>query len=403
MLQGKKILLVISGGIAIQKTPALIELLKNDGASITAIMTKNAEEFISPAEVEKLTGHKVHTNTFDKDGWMEHIDLSREADLVLVAPATANLIAKMAHGISDDMASTTLLASNKPIMVCPAMNVEMWNAPSTQKNIETLRGYDIDIIGPAPGLLACGEFGMGRLTEPHDIFKEVQNHFAPKILNGLKVVVTAGPTQEPIDPVRYISNHSSGKQGYAIAKALAAQGADVMLISGPTDLPDPKGLKTIRVTTAAQMLTAAQSTPADIFIAAAAVADWTPENTATQKMKKAASVETMAIQLKQNPDILKTIATSANRPSLVIGFAAETENTVDNARTKQKTKGCDWVVANSVNAANPVFGSNENQVYFVTSDAVEEWPRMDKDDVAKELAARVAAFFNPSAVKTAAE
>lgn len=404
MLQNKRILLIITGGIAIQKTPALITLLKNAGASVTAIMTRGAQNFITVDEIAALTGNKVHTDTFDKQGWMDHIDLSRENDLVLVAPATANMIAKMAHGLADDMASTTLLASDKPVMVCPAMNVEMWNNAATQRNIETLRGDGVAIVGPAPGLLACGEFGMGRLTEPADIFTAIESHFAPKKLAGLTAIVTSGPTYEAIDPVRFVANRSSGKQGHAIAKALADLGASVTLVTGPTNLPNPRGVQTIAIESAAEMLdSCTNSLPADIAVFAAAVADWTPETYQSSKMKKTSDTA-MTLTLKQNPDILATLsAKGPHRPRLVVGFAAETDDVVANAKAKLAKKGCDWVVANSVSEANPVFGSDENQVYFVTSDKTEEWPKASKQDVAHKLASRIADFFSADVVKTAAE
>lgn len=404
MLQNKRILLIITGGIAIQKTPALITLLKNAGASVTAIMTRGAQNFITVDEIAALTGNKVHTDTFDKQGWMDHIDLSRENDLVLVAPATANMIAKMAHGLADDMASTTLLASDKPVMVCPAMNVEMWNNAATQRNIETLRGDGVAIVGPAPGLLACGEFGMGRLTEPADIFTAIESHFAPKKLAGLTAIVTSGPTYEAIDPVRFVANRSSGKQGHAIAKALADLGASVTLVTGPTNLPNPRGVQTIAIESAAEMLdSCTNSLPADIAVFAAAVADWTPETYQSSKMKKTSDTA-MTLTLKQNPDILATLsAKGPHRPRLVVGFAAETDDVVANAKAKLAKKGCDWVVANSVSEANPVFGSDENQVYFVTSDKTEEWPKASKQDVAHKLASRIADFFSADKLTTAAE
>jgi len=404
MLQNKRILLIITGGIAIQKTPTLITLLKNAGASVTAIMTRGAQNFITVDEIAALTGNKVHTDTFDKQGWMDHIDLSRSNDLVLVAPATANILAKMAHGLADDMASTTLLASDKPVMVCPAMNVEMWNNPATQRNIETLRGDGVAIVGPAPGLLACGEFGMGRLTEPADIFTAIESHFAPKKLAGLTAIVTSGPTYEAIDPVRFVANRSSGKQGHAIAKVLADLGASVTLVTGPTNLPNPRGVQTIAIESAAEMLESCKnSLPADIAVFAAAVADWTPETYQSSKMKKTSDTA-MTLNLKQNPDILATLsAKGPNRPRLVVGFAAETDDVVANAKAKLAKKGCDWVVANSVSEANPVFGSDENQVYFVTSDKTEEWPKASKQDVAHKLASRIADFFSADVVKTAAE
>ena len=404
MLQDKRILLIISGGIAIQKTPALITLLKNAGASVTAVMTRGAQNFISVDEIAALTGNKVHTDTFDKQGWMDHIDLSRSNDLVLVAPATANILAKMAQGLADDMASTTLLASDKPIMVCPAMNVEMWNNAATQRNIETLRGDGVTIVGPAPGLLACGEFGMGRLTEPSDIFAAIEAYFAPKKLAGLTAIVTSGPTYEAIDPVRFVANRSSGKQGHAIAKALADLGASVTLVTGPTNLPKPPGVKTITIESAAEMLESCiNSLPANIAVCAAAVADWTPETYHSSKMKKTSDTA-MTLNLKQNPDILATVsAKGPNRPRLVVGFAAETDDVVANAKAKLAKKGCDWVVANSVSDANPVFGADENQVYFVTSANTEEWPKASKQDVAQKLASRIADFFSADKMTNAAE
>ncbi len=403
MLAGKNILLIISGGIAIQKTPALIELLQKDGASITAIMTHNARNFISIEDIAKQTGNKVHTDTFDRDGWMEHIDLSRNADLVLVAPATANLLAKMAHGLADDLASTALLAANKPVMVCPAMNVEMWNNAATQRNIQTLLKDGAAIVGPAPGLLACGEFGMGRLSEPEDIFKAVQDHFKPKRLAGRTAIVTSGPTHEPIDPVRYIANRSSGKQGHAIARALADLGAQVTLVTGPTTLPDPRGVKTVHIESAKEMMSACHDAlPADIAVCAAAVADWA-SNYNPAKIKKAGG-EDITLTLSQNPDILASLsAAGPARPALVVGFAAETNDVLGHAQAKRIRKGCDWLVANSVSMANPAFGVDENQVYFITHADTQEWPRQSKDDIAKELCNRIADYFSRSVFEKAAE
>ncbi len=405
MLTGKRILLIISGGIAAVKAPALISLLRKDGAHVSVIMTKNAEQFVTPLSIQSLTEEGLRTELFDPAKPMDHIYLTRDTDLIIVAPATANLMAKMVHGIADDLASATLLAKNKPAMVCPAMNGEMWDNASTQSNIEALsKRADITVLGPAVGGMACGETGTGRMVEPEDIFKAVQEHFQPKTLSGLKAIVTSGPTQEAIDPVRYISNRSSGKQGDAIARALSALGADVTLVSGPTALSDPKGIKTIRIESTKEMLEAChQALPADIFIAAAAVADWTPETFATSKMKKTGD-KTMALNFVQTPDILSTLSTaSPSRPKLVVGFAAETDDTVKNAQAKLARKGCDWIVANSVSSENPVFGSDQNQVYFVASGTVEEWPRMGKDDVARALAARIAVHFNRDRLKDAAE
>lgn len=405
MLSGKRVLLIISGGIAAVKAPALISLLRKDGAHVSVIMTKNAEEFVTPLSIQSLTGEGLRTELFDPAAPMDHIYLTRDTDLIVVAPATANLLAKITHGIADDLASATLLAKNKPAIICPAMNVEMWENDSTKANIETLsKRDDIILLGPASGDMACGEVGAGRMIEPEVIFKAVQDHFRPKSLAGLRALVTSGPTHEPIDPVRFIANRSSGKQGHAIAAALAHLGADVTLVTGPTDLPNPRGIKTIQIETAAQMLDACRkSLPADIAVFAAAVADWTPETVAASKLKKGSDTS-MTLNLVKTPDILSTLSTaSPSRPRLVVGFAAETDDTVKNAQEKLTKKGCDWIVANSVSADNPVFGADQNQVYFVTSGAVEQWPRMGKDDVARQLAARVALHFNRDAVKDAAE
>jgi len=405
MLTGKRILLIISGGIAAVKAPALISLLRKDGARVSVIMTKNAEQFVTPLSIQSLTDEGLRTELFDPAQPMDHIYLTRDTDLIVVAPATANLMAKMVHGIADDLASATLLAKNKPVIVCPAMNGEMWDNESTQDNIKALgKRNDITILGPATGGMACGETGTGRMVEPDDIFKAVQDHFRPKSLAGLRAVVTAGPTQEPIDAVRYISNRSSGKQGYAIAQALSVLGADVTLVSGPSALPNPKGIKTLRVESTSEMLGAVQSSlPADIFIAAAAVADWQMETSTDKKLKKTGGK--LSLNLVQTQDILSTISSpaSSTRPRLVIGFAAETDNLVENAKAKLAKKSCDWLVANSVSAQNPAFGADENQVCFVTSGTVEEWPRMGKDDVARQLAQRIADYFNPHAAKNAAE
>ena len=407
MLNGKRILLVISGGIAAYKSLELIRLLKKDGASVRCILTKGGAQFVTPLSVSALSEEPVYSDLWSlKDETeMGHIRLSREADVVMVAPASANLIAKLANGIADDLASTTLLATDKPVLVCPAMNPMMWENLATKTNIDTLRKRGIHIIEPNVGDMACGENGQGRLPEAEELFEAMTDFFSRnKPLAGLKAIVTSGPTFEAIDPVRFVANRSSGKQGHAIAKALSDLGVSVTLVSGPTNLPAPSGLKTIRIESAAEMLDACEkSLPADIFIAAAAVADWSPEKISSSKLKKQSS-EGMTLTLKQNPDILATLsATSPKRPRLVVGFAAETENLIENAQSKLAKKRCDWVVANYIAEANPVFGADENQVYFVTSGKVEEWPRMGKDDVARELAGRIAAFFSSDALKNAAE
>ena len=407
MLNGKKILLVISGGIAAYKSLELIRLLKKSGASVRCILTQGGSQFVTPLSVAALSEEHVYTDLFSlKDETeMGHIRLSREADLIMVAPASANIIARIANGLADDLASTTILASDKPVMICPAMNPMMWENDATKANIETLRKRGFLINGPAAGEMACGEIGHGRLLEPEIIHKAIIDHFhANRPLAGLKAIVTSGPTHEAIDPVRFVANRSSGKQGHAIARALSGLGADVILVSGPANLPDPEGIKTIRIESAAQMLESCQkSLPADIFVAAAAVADWSPETYQNAKIKKTSDTP-VTMSFKQNEDILATLsAPSPKRPRLVVGFAAETNDVVQNAQTKLIKKRCDWVVANSVDEANPVFGSDKNQVYFVTSGKIEEWPRMGKDDVARELAARIALFFGSDALKNAAE
>lgn len=408
MLKDKRILLIISGGIAAYKSLELIRLIKKSGGSVRCILTKGGEQFVTPLSVAALSEEQVYTDLFSlKDETeMGHIRLSRECDLIVVAPASANIIARIANGLADDLASTTILASDKPVMICPAMNPQMWENAATQANIETLRTRDIHILGPAAGEMACGEIGHGRLIEPDLIHKAISDFFsAGKPLAGRKAIVTSGPTQEPIDPVRFVANRSSGKQGHAIARALAALGADVTLVTGPTALPDPgQGIKTVRIETAREMLESCQkSLPADIFVAAAAVADWAPLEYAASKMKKTSDTA-ITLSLTQNPDILSTLSKPGpRRPRLVVGFAAETDDVAANAKAKLARKGCDWLVANSVSAANPVFGADQNQVYFLSSGTMEEWPKASKDDVAKKLGERIADFFHCDTVKNAAE
>ncbi|PZQ45523.1 MAG: bifunctional phosphopantothenoylcysteine decarboxylase/phosphopantothenate--cysteine ligase CoaBC [Micavibrio aeruginosavorus] len=402
MLNGKKILLVISGGIAAYKSLELIRLFKKNGASVRCILTSGGSQFVTPLSVAALSEEQVYTDLFSlKDETeMGHIRLSRECDLIVVAPASANMIAKIAHGMADDLASTTILASDKPIMVCPAMNPMMWENAATQDNIKTLQQRGIILSGPAAGEMACGEIGYGRLLEPDVIFDHVADYFSKgKKLAGLTALVTAGPTFEPIDPVRFVGNRSSGKQGYAIAAALVDLGINVTLVSGPTNEDAPSGVKLVRVETAAQMLeTCEKHLPSDIAVFAAAVADWTPSNPSVSKMKKTSDTA-MTMGFTQTVDILAAVSKDKKRrPRLVVGFAAETDDVIANAKAKLSKKGCDWLVANSVSSENPVFGSDQNQVYFVTSGKVEEWPRMGKDDVAREIASRIAAFFDRKAL-----
>ncbi|MEX2200176.1 MAG: bifunctional phosphopantothenoylcysteine decarboxylase/phosphopantothenate--cysteine ligase CoaBC [Dongiaceae bacterium] len=395
MLAGKRILLVISGGIAAYKSLDLTRRLRERGARVRAILTRGGAEFVTPLSVAALTGDKVYQELFSltDESEMGHIRLSREADLVLVAPASADILAKMAQGRADDLATTALLATDKPVMVAPAMNVEMWDHAATQANIAMLETRGIHRIGPNPGDLACGETGFGRMAEPAEIIAAIENFFATGApLAGRRALVTSGPTFEPIDPVRFLGNRSSGRQAHAIAAALARRGAATVLVSGPTAEPDPAGVEIRRVETAQQMLAAAESVlPVDVAVCAAAVADWRPRDTRNAKIKKGDdTVPTIA--LIENPDILATLSAGGKqRPRLVIGFAAETEDLIANAQAKRARKGCDWIVANDVSPETGTFGGSDNTVHLITADAVDSWPAMSKDDVAERLADRIAA------------
>jgi phosphopantothenoylcysteine decarboxylase/phosphopantothenate--cysteine ligase len=411
MLTGKRILLIISGGIAAYKALELIRLLRRNGASVRCILTKGGAEFITPLSVASLSEQPVYTDLFSlKDETeMGHIRLSREADLVVVAPASANMMSKMVHGAADDLASTTILATDKPVMVCPAMNPMMWTNQATQDNISVLRQRGITIVGPDSGDMACGEIGEGRLMEAADIVKRIEDHFgAGKPLAGKTALVTAGPTYEPIDPVRFIGNRSSGKQGFAIAKALADAGAAVTLITGPVALADPESVKTIRIGSAIEMaencaLYLKVQTQVDIAVGAAAVSDWRPAKQHVSKMKKRRNAEVPNLELVENPDVIAGLGgAKKGRPTLVIGFAAETENLIENAKEKLTRKNCDWIVANNV-GDEPVFGADENHVFLVTRESVEEWPRAGKDDIARQLVDRIATHFAKPSLKEAAE
>ena len=390
------ILLVIGGGIAAYKSLELIRLLKGRGIAVTAILTKAGAEFVTPLSVASLNGRKVHQDLFNltDESEMGHIELSRSADLVVVAPATADLMAKLASGLASDLASTALLATDKPVLIAPAMNVRMWRHPATQRNLATLTRDGVRIVGPNDGEMACGEFGPGRMAEPAEIVEAIMHALAPpaRPLAGKKVVITAGPTREPIDPVRYISNHSSGKQGYALAEAAVALGAETVLISGPVDLPIPPGAGMIPVESARDMLAAAEAElPCDIAIFAAAVADWRVAEAATGKIKKTEGGAPPSLTMVENPDILHTIATHpAKRPRLVVGFAAETGNVVDYARAKLARKGCDLMVANDVSPGTGTFGGDINKVWIVAPEGTEIWPAMSKREVAQKLMAKLA-------------
>lgn len=391
---GKTVLLIIGGGIAAYKTHELVRLLKTRGIRVRIIMTKAAQAFVTPLSLASLSGEKVHTALFDLTDEVEmgHIQLSRSADLLVVAPATADLMAKMANGLADDLATTALLATDKPVLIAPAMNVRMWRHPATEDNVATLQRRGIAVVGPGEGEMACGEFGPGRMAEPGEILETIIGLLQPRDqpLAGRKVVVTAGPTREPIDPVRFISNHSSGKQGYAIARAAASLGADTVLISGPVSLSAPAGVKLIRVETAQEMLTACESEmPSDLAVFTAAVADWRVATMAPEKLKKITSGPP-SLQLTENPDILATISKHRQRPRLVVGFAAETERIAEHAREKLKKKGCDIIVANDVSSKSGVFGGDSNTVHLITAAGVESWSPMSKDDVALRLMERLA-------------
>ena len=393
MLAGKRVLLIIGGGIAAYKSLFLIRLLKGQGAFVTPVLTHAGAEFVTPLSIAALAGEKVYTSLFDltDEAEMGHIQLSRVADLIVVAPATADLMAKMVSGRADDLASTLLLATDTPVLCAPAMNVRMWTHPATQRNIAQLRGDGILFVGPDEGEMACGEYGPGRMSEPEAIIAQIEAALTQGPLSGRHVLVTSGPTHEPIDPVRYIANRSSGAQGTAIAAALRDLGARVTFVTGPATVPPPQGVTVQRVETAAQMLAAVEAAlPADAAVFAAAVADWRVANASDHKMKKDGSGKAPALQFAENPDILATVSHAANRPGLVVGFAAETDDVMTNAMQKRLRKGCDWIVANDVSPATGIMGGSENAVTLITGDGADVWPRMSKDAVARQLAARIA-------------
>ncbi len=399
MLGNKRIVLIISGGIAAYKSLDLIRRLKERGATVLPIMTSGAQQFITPLAVGALSAEKVYTDIFDREAEQDvgHIRLARDNDLILVAPATANLTAKMAHGIADDLATAVLLATDKPVLIAPAMNPKMWSNPATARNVETLKQDGLRFVGPASGEMAeSNEAGVGRMSEPLEIVAAAEaalsSSQADLPLAGRHVVITSGPTHEPIDPVRYIANRSSGKQGHAIAAAAAAAGAKVTLVSGPVNVPDPAGVDVVRVESAAQMLEAVTSAlPADVAVMAAAVADWRVASEGGQKIKKDGSGRPPTFDLVENPDILATVGHHESlRPGLLIGFAAETQNVLNNARSKLKRKRADWIVANDVSPETGIMGGDANTVRIVSHDGVEDWPAMDKSDVATRLVEKIA-------------
>lgn len=407
-MNGKRILLIVGGGIAAFKVPQLIRLIRAEGAAVTPVLTKAGAQFTTAMTVSVLAGEAAHEGLWDiaAEAEIGHIQLSRNADLVVVVPATADLLAKMAHGIADDLASTLLLATDKRVLAAPAMNVRMWHHPATQRNLRTLRDDGILFVGPEDGDMACGEYGTGRMSEPEAILAAIREALAPKAplkllpeaqvrsgaLSGRHVIVTSGPTHEPIDPVRYIANRSSGAQGTAIAAALRDMGARVSFVTGPAEVPPPDGIEVIRVQTARQMRDAVEAAlPADAAVMAAAVADWRIRNSAAEKMKKDGTGKPPSLEMTENPDILAWISQAGSRrPRLVVGFAAETSDVIAHATDKRLRKGCDWIVANDVSEGTGIMGGTENAVTLITEDGPEEWPRMPKDAVARRLAQKIA-------------
>lgn len=400
MLAGKRILLIVAGGIAAYKTLDLIRRLKERGASVRAILTRGGAQFVTPLSIAALTEDKVYQDLWSltDEAEMGHIQLSRAADLLVVAPATADILARMAAGLADDLATTALLATDKPVLAAPAMNVRMWSHPATQHNLRALAGRGTLFVGPNEGDMACGEYGPGRMAEPSEILAAIEACFvrarggdAP--LAGRRAIVTSGPTHEPIDPVRYLANHASGKQGHAIAAALADLGCETVLVTGPTREPDPPGVAVEAVTTAREMLSACErALPADILVCAAAVADWRVAAESRGKIKKDGGPPQLV--LTENPDILATLsAPGPHRPALVVGFAAETENVVAQARAKRRRKGCDWMLANDVSPETGTFGGESNTVHLLRDETVEDWPRTSKREIGMQLAEAIAAHF----------
>jgi len=404
-MRGKSVLLIIGGGIAAYKSLDLIRRLAERGVKTRAILTRAGAEFVTPLSVAALTAEKVYSDLFSltDESEMGHIELSRAADLVVVAPATADLMGKLAAGLASDLASTALLATDKRILMAPAMNVRMWQSPSVRRSTETLARDGVLFVGPNDGEMACGEFGPGRMAEPLEIVAAIEKAFAipGSALNGFKALVTAGPTQEPLDPVRFLGNRSSGKQGYAIADALASAGADTILVSGPVEIAAPARVKLVKVTTAREMLAACEAElPADIAVMSAAVADWRPEIAMNSKIKKEAGHAAPAIRLVENPDILAELAHHQKRPRLVVGFAAETDDILSHAAAKRLRKGADWIVANDVSAngkGETVMGGERNQVHLITATKQESWPEMAKADVARRLVQHITQHFQDTA------
>ncbi|WP_174823194.1 bifunctional phosphopantothenoylcysteine decarboxylase/phosphopantothenate--cysteine ligase CoaBC [Ruegeria arenilitoris] len=393
MLASKRILLIIGGGIAAYKSLDLIRRLKERGAGVIPVLTRAAEEFVTPLSVSALSGEKTYRDLFDltDEAEMGHIQLSRSADLIVVAPTTADLMGKMASGLANDLASTLLMATDTRVLCAPAMNVRMWNHPATQRNLKQLREDGVRFVGPNEGDMACGEFGPGRMSEPLEIVAAIEAELTAGPLKGKRILVTSGPTHEPIDPVRYIANRSSGAQGTAIARALSAMGAEVIFVTGPADVQPPEGVQVVPVETAQQMSDAVDNAlPVDAGVFTAAVADWRVAGVSDRKLKKSRD-GLPTLEFSENPDILKRVShLEKNRPSLVVGFAAETDNVVEHASAKRERKGCDWIVANDVSPTTGIMGGSENAVTLITGQGTEEWPRMSKDLVANRLAQKIA-------------
>ncbi len=397
-LKNKRILLIVGGGIAAYKIPELIQNLRDEGAEVRCVLTESGSEFVTPLTLSSLSGHKVYQSLFNltDEAEMGHIRLSREADIVLVAPITANLMAKMAQGIANDLASTTLLASDKPVVVAPAMNVKMWNHPATQRNVELLQQDGVTFIGPEDGRMACGEMGIGRMSEPEKITQMlVELLTLEQDLKGKKVIVTAGPTHEPIDPIRFIANRSSGKQGYAIADELAKRGADTILISGPTNISPPEYVKFQQVETAQEMLTACyEALPCDIAVMTAAVADWRMAEIIPRKIKK---TQIPQLNMVENPDILARLAIDEQRPELLIGFAAETNDILKYGQEKLQRKKCDWIIANDVSAHSSIeggiMGHDKTELYFISQNGIDSWGQGYKIDMAAQLTDKISDYF----------
>ncbi|HYD08086.1 MAG TPA: bifunctional phosphopantothenoylcysteine decarboxylase/phosphopantothenate--cysteine ligase CoaBC [Reyranella sp.] len=413
MLKGKRILLIVAGGIAAFKSQELIRLLRKHEASVRCVLTDAGAKFVTPLSLQALTEDKVYSDMFSltDESEMGHIQLSRDADLLVVAPATANILARMAAGLADDLATTVLLATDKPVLAAPAMNVRMWTHAATAANVETLRERGVHFVGPNDGVMACNEYGPGRMAEPEEIVAAVESLLSAekppleKPLAGKRALVTSGPTREAIDPVRYISNHSSGKQGHAIASALAQLGAEVTLVSGPVSVSDPSGVKVVKIDSAEQMLAACLAAgKVDVAVCAAAVADWKVARPAGAKIKKKAGGAPPAIELTPNPDILATLSKPGpKRPTLVVGFAAETENLVANAIEKRTKKGCDWIVANDVSPETGTFGGERNTVHLISAQGVQDWPTLSKERVAMQLAGAIALHLTRPRPAEAAE